>query len=120
MITFEIHDKQIDVKSIWYHYREKGEVPFTLKISLDERQAIKIIERYSGLTISDPRLLSTIKKRDFTSRSMGLLWELLNLFSEKINPGDVKFEWVLNNILDLKESNGVLLIFGEASVYKGF
>src|SRR5688572_13189535 len=102
MIRIIINKDIITLNQIWYHYKNVSVSNSQLKYEMilnKDADVIKIIESYSGCIISDSKLISKVVKKDEETRSMGLLWLLLNHLKAKyLYEDDKNWNWVLNNI----------------------
>lgn len=120
MLRLTIKDTIVDISEVWYHYNDQGKEKYSLQISIDELEIIKIIERYADDSLISPGLIDKIKSKDSRKRSMGLFWQVQN---ELIDKKDVSSKpdcfWVINNIEDIRIEDKSVKIVGWASPYKG-
>lgn len=120
MINIKINSKPTAIGKIWYHYKNvensNSEYYYTLDIPRSGSEFILLIEKYSGCSIMDSGLTKIVIEKDKQKRSMGLLWNILEIAKEKYLSNDsFNWEWVLNNITDIKVNDSVISITGNVT-----
>lgn len=121
MATFFVNNVKMHPSNLWYHYKEKfnSDNTFEVIISKAESEVIKTIEDYCLCRLESPEIDEIIMKLDLSKRSLGLMWHILNHargVDSKLNTYD--WEWVVNNITEIKIDKDFLIIKGEVSEYR--
>jgi len=115
-----INNDNLRIDDIWYHYKRCPIDYLTYNFFIDyaEEELIRLIESYSGKSITDDGLQQAIIDKDEKNHSLGLFWYINNYFESNTNE-KLNYDWkyVVHNIKEVILGSNGLIIKGQATPY---
>ncbi len=119
-VSLVINNDSLRMDDIWYHYKKCpiNYLTYDFFIDYTEEKLIRIIESYSGKSITDEDIQQAIIDKDEKSHSLGLFWYINNYFESNANE-KLNYDWkyVVHNIKEVIPSSNGLVIRGQATPY---
>ena len=115
-----VFDQAKSVTSFWFHFKKPlpGRLTYTMKISFDSSQYIRIIEKYAGVSLQSDQLENNILQKDAKNGSMGIIFNILTFYEKHNSSSSSKgIEFVINNVRSVKTAGRSLVIMGEAELF---
>lgn len=119
-ISLIINNDKIAMSDIWYHYK-KCPIDYLIYeffIDYSEEKLIKLIENYSGKSITDAGIQQVIIDKDEKNHSLGLFWYINNYFESNSNEHhNYDWKYVVHNIKEVVTNSNGLVMKGQATPF---
>ena len=120
MTTLTLAGQPVALEAIWHHYVDQRPSPlrYCLVIDQQETRQLACVERYAGCALDHPLLEARVRSRDANQRSMGLLWQLQQVWKASgliEKEADTPITYCLHNITQVGWDHKCLTIKGGAA-----